>query len=359
TESLNFILADAVIDGDVPNNKITISWNDNGAVAIFPVVPGIWRVFAQRHNEDTSDPTLEEIQKCVDELCPIGLKLHDPTWLSFFRINERVASKFYDGRIFLLGDAAHIHSPAGGQGMNTGMQDATNLAWKLALVTKGKGDAATLSESYQAERHPIAEAVVKGATDKLHIGMTKGPLMRVVKDLAVSVLLHVPAFRKILSHQLAELDFCYDHSPLTDRTAPWLHAHGGFASGTRPRDVTLKDSVGKSVSLWKRFLQPRHTLLIFSGEKPDAACVQTEELIMLCAEASDEITPVVVWYGDEVPSGKHSCEYLLDPSAEAHRRYGAKGLSWYLIRPDQYTAIRCQPSETAPLERYIAKYFKV
>ncbi len=73
----------------------------------------------------------------VDERGPGGIKLHDPVWLAAFRINERKVSDYRRGRVFLAGDAAHVHSPAGGQGMNTGMQDAFNLAWKLALVLRG------------------------------------------------------------------------------------------------------------------------------------------------------------------------------------------------------------------------------
>ena len=90
------------------------------------------------------DPTLAEVQAKVDERGPGGLTLSDPVWLATFRINERKVRDYRQGRVLLAGDAAHIHSPAGGQGMNTGMQDAFNLAWKLALIQRGDGQAEPL-----------------------------------------------------------------------------------------------------------------------------------------------------------------------------------------------------------------------
>src|SRR3546814_13737506 len=80
------------------------------------------------------------------------MRLREPSWLSTFRINERMAARYREGCCFLAGDAAHIHSPAGGQGMNTGIQDAVNLGWKLAYALRGYGDAALLLESYEPER---------------------------------------------------------------------------------------------------------------------------------------------------------------------------------------------------------------
>ena len=87
--------------------------------------------------EHPSEPTLEEVQALIDQRGPGGVKASAPVWLSPFTINERKVADYRAERVFLAGDAAHIHSPAGGQGMNTGMQDAINLAWKLALVCRG------------------------------------------------------------------------------------------------------------------------------------------------------------------------------------------------------------------------------
>jgi 2-polyprenyl-6-methoxyphenol hydroxylase-like FAD-dependent oxidoreductase len=106
-----------------------------------------------RHGE----PTLAEVQALVDQRVPGTIRLHDPYWLSYFHINERKVEDYGRGRVFLAGDAAHIHSPAGGQGMNTGMQDAFNLAWKLALDVHGNATPRLL-ESYSVERSAVGAA---------------------------------------------------------------------------------------------------------------------------------------------------------------------------------------------------------
>ena len=99
-------------------------------------------------------PTLEQVQAVIDQRGPGGIKASTPIWLSNFTINERKVADYSAGRVFLAGDAAHIHSPAGGQGMNTGMQDAFNLAWKLALVCRGlaKPDAAAAELQLRTQR---------------------------------------------------------------------------------------------------------------------------------------------------------------------------------------------------------------
>ncbi len=99
-------------------------------------------------------PTLEQCQKLVDERCPIPIKLSNPRWTSYYRVHHRIVSKLQEGRVFVAGDAAHIHSPAAAQGMNTGIQDAFNLAWKLALVCEGVGGEKLLA-TYNEERYPV------------------------------------------------------------------------------------------------------------------------------------------------------------------------------------------------------------
>jgi hypothetical protein len=104
-------------------------------------------------------PELRHIQAVLDRLAPEPTRAHDLRWSSVFRISHRLTDRYGDGRVFIAGDAAHIHPPTGAQGMNTGLQDAYNLAWKLALVVEGKADASLL-DSYEAERHPVAQRLL-------------------------------------------------------------------------------------------------------------------------------------------------------------------------------------------------------
>jgi 2-polyprenyl-6-methoxyphenol hydroxylase-like FAD-dependent oxidoreductase len=114
------------------------------------------------------------VRSLVNERGPGNIHLHDPFWLSGFRINERKVKDYQRGRVFLAGNAAHIHSPAGGQGMNTGMQDAFNLAWKLAMVAHGAARLSLL-DSYSVERSAVGDRVLRNATQLTELAVMRNP----------------------------------------------------------------------------------------------------------------------------------------------------------------------------------------
>src|SRR5207245_3162065 len=120
------------------------------------------------------DVTLEEIQQMMDICGPAGARASDPQGLARFHVNQRRAEHYARGRIFLAGDAAHIHSPVGAQGMNTGMQDAFNLGWKLALVVKGQASQHLLA-SYEAEREQVGEALLRGTERGTRLVLMRNP----------------------------------------------------------------------------------------------------------------------------------------------------------------------------------------
>jgi hypothetical protein len=125
TEPHTFLLGDVKIDGgNLDDRSLYIWWHEGGTVALFPFEEGYWRVFTMRDSGDADQPTttLEELQQKVDRHGPPALRLRDPTWMSVFHINERLAPRYRKGRCFLAGDAAHIHSPAGGQGIQHSLQ---------------------------------------------------------------------------------------------------------------------------------------------------------------------------------------------------------------------------------------------
>ncbi|UHD45365.1 FAD-dependent monooxygenase [Aureimonas altamirensis] len=149
----DWLLADVHLSSYPNGTDLTVFWHRDGVLVIFPIEADRYRVVADIPLQDgvVPTPTLEEVQALLDRRAPHGMRASDPVWLSGFRINDRKVADYRFGRVFLAGDAAHIHSPAGGQGMNTGMQDAFNLAWKLALVTQG-ACGVDLLDSYTAER---------------------------------------------------------------------------------------------------------------------------------------------------------------------------------------------------------------
>jgi 2-polyprenyl-6-methoxyphenol hydroxylase-like FAD-dependent oxidoreductase len=354
TEETGFILADAKVSSGLPDDSIVFSSGPHGAVVIFPVKSGVWRFFGLRvDSNDRSQPTLQEMQRHVDDAGLSHVRLFDPEWLSYFAVNERVASRNRVGRIFLLGDASHIHSPAGGQGMNTGLQDAFNLGWKLKLLASGQGDAEAIAESYFAERHPVALKVVRETSRMLHFAIISNPVVRAAKKVILPIVSELEPFKKGAALELSGLGISYCPGPLIERDSRAFSHHAGLAPGSLARHVEVHKA-GSSVSLWRELLHPNHTLLLFSGPSPSDKAT-TEISASINEFQSPSLRCLVVWRAGVAPSAWIGDEILLDPDGNAHSRYGLKELGWYLIRPDQYIAARGLQAELSQLRDYLRK----
>jgi 2-polyprenyl-6-methoxyphenol hydroxylase-like FAD-dependent oxidoreductase len=238
TLASDWILADIHLSG-VPNpGEIAILWHADGVLAIFPITPERYRVIANVESKGpktegvgmNSEPTLEEVQALLDGRGPGGMVASRPVWLAGFHINERKVKDYRAGRVFLAGDAAHIHSPAGGQGMNTGMQDACNLAWKLALVLRGICEPEPLLGSYSAERGAVGEQVLKGAGVATQIGILRGGIKQSIRNHLASLVFGFSAIQEKAAAALTEISIGYPDSPLN---STGTHVHGGPKAGDR------------------------------------------------------------------------------------------------------------------------------
>ncbi|MBV9749651.1 MAG: FAD-dependent monooxygenase [Acetobacteraceae bacterium] len=241
----DWFLADIHLTGaHVPASELVTYWHEDGVLALFPISPGRYRIIADlRHPESAPliDPTLDQVQAVIDRRGPGGLVAFDPIWLSAFRINERMVRDYRSGRVFVAGDAAHVHSPAGGQGMNTGMQDAFNLAWKLALVCQDNGAADTLLDSYSAERSAVGAEVLANAGRMTALAVMQNHAAQLVRNLVGSVLLGLAPVRRAMVETLTEVSIGYTQSPLN---GPHAHGPGGPAPGERVPPVAGQVPVG-------------------------------------------------------------------------------------------------------------------
>ncbi|MEC3977529.1 alpha/beta fold hydrolase [Amycolatopsis sp. H20-H5] len=182
-----FLITDARIAGD-PLDPDEVHYHQSriGVLAIVPQPYGLFRFFTNAP-ADVENGTLADMQSLVDVRGPGGLKLIEPDWVTTFRVHRRRAASFQLGRVFIAGDAAHAHSPMGGQGLNTGIQDAHNLAWKLASVIRGDAFPSVL-ENYTPERAEVADAVVRDTDLQTRMAMwNKGPQVA-LRDLAMRTL---------------------------------------------------------------------------------------------------------------------------------------------------------------------------
>ncbi len=244
TMNSDWMLADIHMSGyPFPDSEVSVYWHKDGAFVIFPISPGRYRVLADLPATNAAvapEPTLEQVQAIIDRRGPGGLKAFDPIWLAGFRINGRKVSNYRSGRVFLLGDAAHVHSPAGGQGMNTGMQDAFNLAWKLALVIRGAcGD--HLLDSYSPERSGVGDQVLKAAQRLTVVGTLKNPALQSIRNLAGHLAFGLPLVQHALADSMTEVAIGYSDSPLN---GPGLHSGSGPKPGERVAPTSDQLPVG-------------------------------------------------------------------------------------------------------------------
>ena len=241
TQQSDWYLADGHCTGLEPHDVMHIYWHRDGILAFFPITEGRWRVIADlgpakdagRH----ADPTLEEVQALLTHRSAQPIVMTDAYWLAAFRINERKVAHYGTGRAFLAGDAAHIHSPAGGQGMNTGMQDAFNLAWKLALVIQGVCKPSLL-DSFSVERSAVGDMVLRNAERLTDAAIMRNPIAQGLRNAVAAFAMGFPMIQERAANMLSETDIAYPDSPLS-RTA----RHGdGPRAGMRWPDRLPMDS---------------------------------------------------------------------------------------------------------------------
>jgi len=340
TEPQMFLLGDVAISGggpdggDLDRNSIYIWWHEGSTVALFPFETDTWRIFAARADAtDESTPTLEELQEHMDRHGPPGTTISDPRWLSAFRTNERLAARYRVGRVFLAGDAAHIHSPAGGQGMNTGIQDGFNLGWKLGYVLTGRGDPERLLGSYEPERRPVAHDVVAGAAQKLHAAFSTNRIAAVARNIAVTLVGHLPAAQKMLQLELSETAITYREGPLVGLGRPPHRPHRTDV-GTRALDQAVLDETGAPATLWSMIGDTGHALLLFP---PADGTVDVSKAL---AAADDGVKVIVL-------------DASRDPDGGARKRYRMERGGWVLIRPDQVIAARGPADDLSALATYV------
>jgi 2-polyprenyl-6-methoxyphenol hydroxylase-like FAD-dependent oxidoreductase len=241
-----FVLAD--LDADGPTAGTVHAYlGDGGLLFLFPLGrPATWRLLAMAPRSATGSPDeapdLSRLQALADRHTAEAVRLHDPVWATYFRIQHRHATHYRRGRVFLAGDAAHIHSPAGAQGMNTGIQDAWNLGWKLALVLAGEAHA-DLLDTYEAERMPVGRGVLRFTDRAYRIATSRNPVIRALRTSLAPELIRLGlAFRRgraLAFRSLAQLAIAYRDSPISQEGRP-RHCPAGL----RPPSTRRSHQVG-------------------------------------------------------------------------------------------------------------------
>ena len=210
------MLADIETNNALPADELQLCPSELGPLAIFPMSADRRRIVATISQPPEDDaPSLELVRKILAERAPGGLEARALHWSSYFHIHHRHVAQLRDGRIFLAGDSAHLHSPFGGQGMNTGLHDAWNLVWKLDLALRGNGSEALL-DSYDVERIPVIKQVVN-TTDLLTKVMgTPNRFVQVLRDAFIPMVSRLAPFQHAFVQRLSELGIAYHGSPIVE-----------------------------------------------------------------------------------------------------------------------------------------------
>jgi 2-polyprenyl-6-methoxyphenol hydroxylase-like FAD-dependent oxidoreductase len=252
----SFALADIETNETLAADELQLCPNEAGPVAIFPMSATRRRIVAtvvkpEGEQADGDAPSLELIQKVVAERGPEGIEVRAVHWASYFRIHHRHVARLRDGRIFLAGDAAHIHSPFGGQGMNTGLHDVWNLAWKLDLFLRGMGNEQLL-DSYGAERLPVIRNVIDTTDFLTKVMGTPSKFAQALRDTVIPMVSRLSPFQHAFVQRLSELGIAYGGSPIVE------------GPGKRYFDDSIRGGNG----IGRRFV-------LMIGEKEDSAMQDT------------------------------------------------------------------------------------
>jgi hypothetical protein len=277
-------------------------------------------------------------QPIVRHFVPLDAVVADLRWSSSFRISHRIVPRYRVGRVFLAGDAAHIHPPTGGQGMNTGLQDAYNLAWKLSLDVRGLAHPGLL-ESYDAERQPVGQEVVARTRQR---SMSIGD--RSQDDTEA---------------RRADSQLCVSY-----RGSSWVgealsHPEslaGGPQPGDRAPDVQglRRDGVGFPLRLFELFRGTHHTVLVYGAPTPAEADVAQ----WLRTSWPGLVRVYRIVGPDGATQGDANWPVLVDSERDFQRLYGAGQSTVYVVRPDGYVGFRTDACRREPLEGYFGRIFR-
>jgi len=204
---------------DPPAELLNFNANAQGFFFVVPFGDGWYRIIARDPAEELPDDapvSLADVVGLAERVVGTDFGMHDPRFMSRFHSDERQVRHYRVGRVFLAGDAAHVHSPAGGMGMNTGMQDAANLSWKLAAMIAGRGDDRLL-DSYHDERHPVGKMVLRTSGGIIRAALLRPRPARALRDGAAAIAFRFPPITRRLGRRISGLDIAYPPPPGSHR----------------------------------------------------------------------------------------------------------------------------------------------
>ncbi|HSC95495.1 MAG TPA: FAD-dependent oxidoreductase [Burkholderiales bacterium] len=331
-----FFVADTEAIGSMKQGELNVYLWQDGFHLFFPMRgKDRWRVIGilPRNLRHRDDLTFEEVVPAIQREAGADLSFKSCSWMSTYRIHHRAAERFRDRRCFLLGDAAHVHSPMGAQGMNTGLQDAYNLAWKLALVIEGRADAALL-DSYEQERIPVAQRLLRTTDRAFQLVVTDNRIASLFRTKIIARIaaraMTVQRVRNVAFRTISQIGIRYRKSPLSQTLAGL--PEGAPRAGDRFPWLKLRFSAdGPIEDLFQALDDTRFSLLVFGQPAPSAEALGLGDVLRV----------------HRVPDDRANLAELA--------RVGISGSAFYLLRPDGHVGFAGTRLAADAVRRYLSE----
>jgi 2-polyprenyl-6-methoxyphenol hydroxylase-like FAD-dependent oxidoreductase len=356
----SFVAGNVRMQWEFPPDEAHAFLHRGNTIAFFPM-PDPFRyrlvVTYQPGEAPQGEVTLEEIQRDVDAFgCPAGARASEPAWLDRFLVDQRRVEQYVSGRVILAGDAAHLHTFVGAQGMNAGIQDAFNLAWKLALVVKGQAGA-QLVESYGQEREQVSKGLLAATGWAARLATLHQPVLTGVRNFLAPRITALPRAQRLLVNALAELNISYRHSPIVgDAPREGSRDRACLRAGDRAPDGPVWTFDRNAPHRLFEFLSgTRHTLLVFSQQQSEA---DAKALDLVLTDVRDLVDIRQIVRGTSLSDEKGGAGKILsDPGGELAHSYGLAHEGLVVIRPDGYIGFRSRSLAGEPLRSYLQGVF--
>jgi hypothetical protein len=344
THELALFVIDSKTDVDLSHEEIHFSFTKNASTGLFPLKRGRWRIDGSLNKQFKTNGSLSffDIKEKYAQLTHLDLTLQEPDWFSVFHSHQRYAETFRINRCFLVGDAAHVFSPVGAQGMNTGLQDAYNLAWKLSLVIRKKASDSLLA-TYNPERQLLAKNIIRHTDRAFKLVSSKSYLAKNFR-LRVAPLLLKFLFPNIDKNRLLA-DFLFKR---ISQIGISYHRHASFKKVSlgrfpiktpKPGDRLpfIKFHLnGKEVTIQDKLKQTDFQLFIFTNQAIDYSNIEETYKGILSVEV--------------IPFNQGT--------ALLYKKLGLRNGGYYLIRPDMYIAFRSNQSEIDGVGKFLDNYMR-
>ncbi|SPL88152.1 2-polyprenyl-6-methoxyphenol hydroxylase and related FAD-dependent oxidoreductases [[Actinomadura] parvosata subsp. kistnae] len=347
------LIADVLVEGDLPRGFVSLHTNERGGLALLPFQNEYVRVIAfdlAKMEISPKEPLdIEEVQETVDAIVPYPLRIGNPQWITRFRAQNRLLSTYRNERLFFAGDAAHLYIPVAAQGMNTGIQDAFNLAWKLSFVCRGRAPESLL-DSYNEERHLIGERTRKlsDLLFQLFIKQARSTTYRKISSKVMGLALSTTPVQNLMSGRVSQTGVEYRHTALSKAQRFGGLPKSAINAGDRVPDLDLADDDGLGIRLYDLMRTPGFVLIGFassytSSRKKEAMAA---ELARLKDRYAGSLQCLMV-LGEGLPR-QGDVPTFLDARREVLHKLGARPGDVFLVRPDGYLAFRADDPRRLP-----------